>query len=230
MLHVCLDTLKSLALLYVIVKLCSLVLRVGIKGLIKVFADGVLGSVGKVVPGIMDVILKKAIATELIEIEKSLLGDGDPEANISIPITGISSDNILDLARSQKDLQEKFKNGTKWGGIYHDEYKVDGDHLSKLQSKLWQMFNNSNCLYPDIFPGIRKFEAEITQMVGGTESIMLAVLAYREQGLNAGIKKPEIIASITAHPALYKACKYFQVKLVKVNTDVRFQKVNVFFL
>ena len=51
---------------------------------------------------------------------------------------------------------------------------------------------------------------------GGTESILLAVLAYREQGRAKGIEKPEILAGISAHPALTKACHYFNVTLTKL--------------
>ena len=51
---------------------------------------------------------------------------------------------------------------------------------------------------------------------GGTESIMIAVLAYREWGISKGIAAPEIVAAISAHPALFKACHYFGVKLIKV--------------
>lgn len=51
---------------------------------------------------------------------------------------------------------------------------------------------------------------------GGTESILLAVLAYREQGRVKGIDQPEILAGISAHPALTKACHYFGVTLTKL--------------
>eukprot|EP01052_Picozoa_sp_SAG31_P009213 SAG31_NODE_480_length_15108_cov_56.073423_2_plen_289_part_00 len=98
------------------------------------------------------------------------------------------------------------------------------------------MFNSSNLLYPEVFPGIRKFEAELVAMVismlnggecgavgllssGGTESILLAMLAYREQGRERGIERPEIIAAITAHPAVMKACHYFGLQLTKVPVD-----------
>lgn len=51
---------------------------------------------------------------------------------------------------------------------------------------------------------------------GGTESILLAVLTYREQGRAKGIEEPEILAGISAHPALTKACHYFGVTLTKL--------------
>lgn len=45
---------------------------------------------------------------------------------------------------------------------------------------------------------------------GGTESIILAVLAYREKcKAEKGITKPNIVCSNTAHCAFDKACFYF---------------------
>ncbi len=56
---------------------------------------------------------------------------------------------------------------------------------------------------------------------GGTESILLAVLAYREQGRKErGIEEPEIICALSAHPALFKACAYFGVRLVKARVHI----------
>lgn len=52
---------------------------------------------------------------------------------------------------------------------------------------------------------------------GGTESILLACLAYREWGKNIrGIKKPNIVAASTAHAAVDKACFLLQIELRKV--------------
>lgn len=52
---------------------------------------------------------------------------------------------------------------------------------------------------------------------GGTESILMAVKAYRDQATALlGITEPEIVAGNTAHPALDKACHYLGVKLIKV--------------
>ena len=66
--------------------------------------------------------------------------------------------------------------------------------LSNENQKAYGLFNCSNTLYPSTFPGVRKFEAEVVTMTlgivgghacgaegllssGGTESIILAVLA-----------------------------------------------------
>jgi len=54
---------------------------------------------------------------------------------------------------------------------------------------------------------------------GGTESILLAIYSYKEDAKARGIDDPEIIASITAHPAIDKACHYFGIRLLKLLPD-----------
>jgi len=48
---------------------------------------------------------------------------------------------------------------------------------------------------------------------GGTESIILSVLAYREKAkAERGVKKPNIVVSHTVHAAFAKACFYFNIE------------------
>ena len=52
---------------------------------------------------------------------------------------------------------------------------------------------------------------------GGTESILLAMLSYREQGLaERGVTEPNIVMSETAHAAFDKAGFYFGIEIRKV--------------
>ena len=51
---------------------------------------------------------------------------------------------------------------------------------------------------------------------GGTESILIAMMGYRQQARTRGIETPEVICAHTAHPAIDKACHYFNMKLVKL--------------
>jgi sphinganine-1-phosphate aldolase len=51
---------------------------------------------------------------------------------------------------------------------------------------------------------------------GGTESILIGMLAYREWGKARGIKNPNIVATNTAHAAFDKSCFYFGIELRKV--------------
>lgn len=70
------------------------------------------------------------------------------------------------------------------------------------------MFAWSNPLHSDVFPDVRKMDAEVVRMCcnifngdenvcgaltsGGTESILLAMLAYRNLARERGIKIPEM--------------------------------------
>jgi sphinganine-1-phosphate aldolase len=49
---------------------------------------------------------------------------------------------------------------------------------------------------------------------GGTESILLAMLAHRETARTRGESRPQIIMSSTAHGAFVKAAFYFGIELV----------------
>jgi len=111
--------------------------------------------------------------------------------------------------------------------VYHG-----GKNLQLLAAEAMKSFTISNPLHPDIFPAVRQMESEIVQMTvnlfnggqnacgiltqGGTESLLLAMLAYREWGRRRGITEPEIIAPVTVHAAVEKAAFYFGMELVHV--------------
>ena len=58
---------------------------------------------------------------------------------------------------------------------------------------------------------------------GGTESILIAMLAYRQWGQKKGITKPNIVAPVTAHAAFDKACFYLGMELRKVQIGKDFK-------
>ncbi|KAJ1365493.1 Cysteine desulfurase mitochondrial [Parelaphostrongylus tenuis] len=102
------------------------------------------------------------------------------------------------------------------GAVYTDQ---SPEHLGLL-TKVYSKYAYSNPLHPDVFPGVRKMEAETIRMVlnlynappessgslttGGTESIILACLAYRNRALQMGIDRPVIVCATTAHAAFDK--------------------------
>jgi sphinganine-1-phosphate aldolase len=95
-----------------------------------------------------------------------------------------------------------------------------------------------NPLHADLWPSGAKFEAEIVAMTaamlgggdprrqivgtvtsGGTESILLAMKAYRDRArarVRGRVTRPEVVAPTTAHVAFDKAAQYFGIKLVRV--------------
>jgi len=196
----------------------------------KKIAGAIFGSLNAL-PG-FDGLVGKGIEKEITQLRKDLLGDGDADAQTAIPKIGLTHAEIREKLVAAKGAAVGYASGKMWGGIYHEE----SGSLTAVQNEAWGMFNCSNTLYPSTFPGIRKFEAEIVSMTlglvhgheagavgllssGGTESIALAVLAYRNAARAKGITEPEIICGLSAHPALTKACHYYGVAQVKLQLD-----------
>ena len=110
-------------------------------------------------------------------------------------------------------------------------YINNNEHENKLVD-VFKLFSYSNPLQTDIYPKINMMEIEIINIcrslyqgdknccgnvtTGGTESLLLACLTYRDYYYERGIYTPNIVAPETIHPAVDKACHYFNIKLVKI--------------
>eukprot|EP01128_Nolandella_sp_AFSM9_P007199 TRINITY_DN3884_c0_g1_i1.p1 TRINITY_DN3884_c0_g1~~TRINITY_DN3884_c0_g1_i1.p1 ORF type:complete len:525 (-),score=149.79 TRINITY_DN3884_c0_g1_i1:1370-2944(-) len=144
----------------------------------------------------------------------------------SLPKEGLPKDEIFKLltAMSQKDC-----NPAKTFALAY-ETGDDGSHHEFLE-KVTQQFMWGNALNPMAFPSLRKMENDCVSMTldlfnapksgrgtmtsGGTESLLMAVKAYRDYAKkNRGITEPEMILAESAHPALHKAGAYFGVKVL----------------
>ena len=118
------------------------------------------------------------------------------------------------------------------GAVYHGEQS-----LMDIQSEAMKLFSVANPIHADVFPAVRKMEAEIVAMVlamfnapdsgagattsGGTESILMACLSARQKGYaERRITEPEMIVPHTAHAAFHKASSYFKIKLHIVSCPV----------
>jgi sphinganine-1-phosphate aldolase len=119
----------------------------------------------------------------------------------------------------------RWEEGQVSGAVYHG-----GSDLTTLQHEAMQMFSVANPIHADIFPAVRKMEAEIVAMVlslfnaptgaagattsGGTESILMACLSARQKAYHErNVTEPEMIIPFTAHAAFHKAAEYFKIKL-----------------
>ena len=59
---------------------------------------------------------------------------------------------------------------------------------------------------------------------GGTESIIMAILAYREYGHHAkGIKNPNLVICVSGHAAAIKGSNYFDVEVRRVKCDKEYK-------
>ncbi|CAO3600664.1 unnamed protein product [Absidia cylindrospora] len=132
-----------------------------------------------------------------------------------------------------------WKGGRVSGTIYHG-----GSELTDLLAEAYRMFAVANPLHPEVFPGIRRMEAESVAMVlnmynapatgcgtmtsGGTESIVMACKTYRDMYKDLkGITDPEMVVPVTIHAAFMKAAGYFNIKLITVPVDPITYKVDV---
>ncbi|OON17326.1 hypothetical protein X801_06837, partial [Opisthorchis viverrini] len=109
----------------------------------------------------------------------------------------------------------RWNEGFASGSVYPKD-----SSLADLSSRVFKEFIWANPLHPDLFPDVRRMEAEVVRMClsmfhgdgdacgtmtsGGTESIMLACLAYRERARAKGIRNPSIVLAESAHPAFDK--------------------------
>jgi len=68
----------------------------------------------------------------------------------------------------------------------------------------------------DLYNGDKECCGSITS--GGTESIILALLAYRNWGKEVkGITKPNIVVPASTHCAFDKGCHYLNIELRKIS-------------
>uniref|UniRef100_UPI00358F7056 sphingosine-1-phosphate lyase 1-like n=2 Tax=Myxine glutinosa TaxID=7769 RepID=UPI00358F7056 len=156
-----------------------------------------------------------------------------------LPVESLSHEAVMGMLKEYKAIDnDSWKNGQVSGTVYSGE-----EELTKLLVKVYGEFAWSNPLHPDVFPGVRKMEAEIVAMCcdlfhggpdscgtvtsGGTESILMACKAYRDLAYEKGIKHPEIVAPVSAHAAFDKAASYFGMRLVHIPLDPCTMKVDV---
>src|SRR5579864_8299873 len=151
-----------------------------------------------------------------------------------IPEKGRRQADILhELGAVAKREDARWETGQISGSYYH----AGKSHFAFL-NQVYGLFSHVNILQRDMCPSGTKFEAEIVSMTakmlngdavkapdevvgavtfGGSESIMLPMLAYSERArAERGITAPEMVVPSTAHPAFDKGAWYFGIKLVKV--------------
>lgn len=180
---------------------------------------------------------RKKVETELgkarLDIEAKLVPQGPGVTrHLSLPASG--HDTTWILAEMAKMDQESgnhvdWRDGKVSGAVYRAcstylSLRVlrqcmlrsctpdGGDDMSKVIMSAMERYCLSNPLHPDVFPAVRKMEAEVVAMVlkmynnpngagtttsGGTESIIMAVKTYREWArATKGITEPEMCVHI----------------------------------
>ncbi|CAG7833573.1 unnamed protein product [Allacma fusca] len=180
------------------------------------------------------------------EIEENLLklytdeGNDNPEFIVRLPCQGLSNDAIISKLEDYMNLGTyKWENNRVSGTVYHG-----GKELTELNTKVFSLAAWTNPLHPDVFPGVCKMEAEIVRIAaelfhgsddacgtvtsGGTESIILAVKAYRDYAVRVrGISNPEILIPVTAHAAFDKAAELLNMRVKHVGISKATMKVRL---
>jgi sphinganine-1-phosphate aldolase len=158
---------------------------------------------------------------------------GDKRKGVALyelPNKGTSPDAVL---KKIKDLalpyNKYFKDGGNITGAVYNNETSHWDFLSEAMRPALP----SNPLHLTEFAYVNTMEAEIVRWTlnlynggpktcgivtsGGTESIILAMLAYREKAFKErGVTKPNIVMSETGHCAFDKAGFYYQIEIRKV--------------
>ncbi|XP_066549009.1 sphingosine-1-phosphate lyase 1 isoform X2 [Amia ocellicauda] len=157
----------------------------------------------------------------------------------ALPVQGLLQSEVLEELKQYSAMGEvQWEQGRVSGAVYSGD-----ETLTKLLVKVYGDFAWSNPLHPDIFPGVRKMEAEVVRMActlfhggpqscgtvtsGGTESILMACKAYRDLARERGIKHPEILAPISVHAAFDKAAHYFGMKIIHIPLNPTTMQVDV---
>jgi sphinganine-1-phosphate aldolase len=169
-----------------------------------------------------------------IDIEKRLVPQGaNVTRHLALPSEGKSLEWILqEMEKMDTELgttTDSWRDGKLSGAVYrayasqasHDFAKIrstdGGDELSKIIVAAYARYCVSNPLHPEVFPAVRKMEAEIVAMClkmyrgpsgsagtmtsGGTESIIMAVKTYRDWArATKGIKEPELYVFALRQP------------------------------
>ncbi|MBX7167564.1 MAG: aspartate aminotransferase family protein [Pirellulales bacterium] len=164
-----------------------------------------------------------------------------------LPERGLAQAAILDqlrqMSREENACWQQGKcSGTMYGG--------DAEHFRFL-NEVFALFSHMNAIQRDMCPSATRFESEIAAMTldlmhagavadgsepcaavtsGGTESILSALLVYRERGRERGITAPEIILPTTAHAAFEKGAWMFGLKVVPAPIDAATTLVDIDFV
>jgi glutamate/tyrosine decarboxylase-like PLP-dependent enzyme len=165
----------------------------------------------------------------------------------ALPEKGRDPDGLVEeLRRIAADEDRWWRTGKCSGTMYSGD-----DGLYELIGKVFRAFSHVNALQRDMCPSQTRFEAEIIAMVldllggakvegsepcgtltsGGSESIITALLAYRDQSrAERGVTAPEVILPTTAHPGFRKGLHYFGIRPVMAPVDYGTTRVDLDFV
>lgn len=104
----------------------------------------------------------KQVSTAIENLEAKLV-PSRPDVNryLTLPQEGWSPGQVREELTKLAGLDHtRWEDGRVSGAVYHG-----GDELLKLQAEAFGQFGVANPIHPDVFPGVRKMEAEVVAMV-----------------------------------------------------------------
>ncbi len=146
-----------------------------------------------------------------------------------IPATGMSAQNIVTSFDEMSAHDVQWRDGKAFSLAYNA-----GPEVLAVAEEAYKRFSCANALNTAAFPSLRQMQGEVIEMAGvwlgspataagyftsgGTESILMAVKAARDQfRTEASITHPNIVLPTSAHAAFDKAAAYFGVELRRVD-------------
>ena len=160
-----------------------------------------------------------------------------------MPEQGLAGDDILGMMEAVQEKETRWQEGYASGAVYHG----DPEHI-EFMNRVYALHSQMNPLHADLWPSAVKYEAEVVAMTadmlhareaarlhpeaqvcgsvtsGGTESILMAMKTYRDRArAERGIRHPNVVLPVSAHPAFDKAAHYFGIELRRTPVDDRFR-------
>lgn len=150
-------------------------------------------------------------------------------ARRALPAHPLPAAEILETLSGYREGDARFREGRTWSLVYH----VGGAH-EELLAQAQELYLETNFLNPMAFKSLKRIERELVDLglglmhgpstgtgcvtSGGTESLLLAVLAARDDARRRWpwIRRPKIVLPSTAHVAFDKAAHLFGLRLHRV--------------
>ena len=148
----------------------------------------------------------------------------------TLPDVGWSPSETLEHLEALRAQDVRWKDGRVFSLAY-----FAGAEAHDLATEAYRRFSGENALNVDAFPSLRAMQGDVLSIVagwlgtpttargfftsGGTESILMAVKAARDQFRHDEIRRverPNIVLPTSAHAAFEKAGAYFDVEMRRV--------------
>ncbi len=143
---------------------------------------------------------------------------------MEFPTTGLPADQIRELLAVAAEQDHPWRTGRGWSLVYD----LPGAH-GALIGEASERFRCENALSDSAFPSAGRFESAVIDMVssivcpgspghgvftsGGTESIFVALRAYRDRAQRT---HAEVVVPDTAHPAFGKSAQFLGMPIRRV--------------